>query len=75
MVEQDAAPAGGRRPLLPSSRAATGLRLGDTMTPRQELADRGPLKHAVAESAARRRQDAAMARRKAPHLPKRKVRT
>ena len=28
MVEQDAAPAGGRRTLLPSSRAVTGLRLG-----------------------------------------------
>jgi hypothetical protein len=27
-AEQDAAPAGGRRTLLPSSRAVTGLRLG-----------------------------------------------
>ena len=38
------------------------------MTSRQELADGGPPKHAVARSAASRRQNAAMARRKAPRV-------
>jgi hypothetical protein len=42
MMEQDAAPAGGRRTLLPSPRAAPGLRPGALGTPCQELADDGP---------------------------------
>jgi len=68
MVEQDAAPAGRGMNAPPNPRAATGSARG-TMTPRQELADGGPLQHAVTECAARRRQDAAMARREAPRAP------
>src|ERR1700741_1244881 len=69
MVEQGCGAAGGRRTLPPNSRAVTGLRLGGTKTPRQELADSGPrLRCVVAKSAARHRQNAAMARRKAPVL-------
>jgi hypothetical protein len=67
-AEQDAAPAGGETnapPLLPGG---DGAPPGDTKTPRQELADSGPRHRCVvAESAARRRKDAAMARREAPH--------
>src|ERR1700745_1845448 len=48
---------------------------GHTKMPCQELADSGPrLRCVVARSAARRRNHAAMARRKAPRLPKRKMR-
>ena len=39
MMEPDAAPAGGRRTLLPRTRAAPGLRLVANMAARQELAD------------------------------------
>ena len=63
--------AGGQRtPLAPERRRGTRKQVyavcamqtafvGGTMTSRQELADGGPPKHAVARSAARRRQDAA----------------
>ena len=59
MMEQDAAPAGGRRTLLPHSGAA-GAPPGGTTTPCEELADGG--RQCPSESAARRRMDAAMAR-------------
>ena|ERR1700750_242150 len=69
MVEQGCGAAGGRRTLPPISRAVTGLRLGGTKTPRQELDDSGPrLRCVVAKSTARHRQNAAMARRKAPRV-------
>jgi hypothetical protein len=91
-VGSDAAPAGGRRTLLPHSGGA-GAQPGGTMTPCEELADGGPLRLArgskdkaaqkaasvsepeagrngASESAARRRNDVAMARREAPHLRK-----
>jgi hypothetical protein len=41
MMEQDAAPAGGRRTLLPHSGGA-GVPPGGNTTPREELADGGP---------------------------------
>ena len=65
VMEQDVAPARGRRTLLPLPGGA-GAPLAGTMTRREELADTGA--NAPVESAARRRKDAAMARREAPHL-------
>jgi hypothetical protein len=75
MVEQGCGARGRETNAPPMLPGGDGAPPGDTMIPRQELADSGPrLRCVVAESAARHRQNAAMARRKAPHLLKRKMR-
>ena len=55
LAEQDAALAGGEMNAPPKHSSGDGAPPGGTKTPREELADGGPLKHAVARSAARRR--------------------